>query len=75
MPIREYRCAQCKTEFEELVFNDHLPPCPSCGASKVEQLMSCCRFRGSGDDFSMPSASGSGGGCSGCAGGNCGSCH
>jgi putative FmdB family regulatory protein len=77
MPIREYRCETCRTEFEELVFGDSLPPCPACGAGDVRQLMSrCCVHESGGGEFSMPSGQmPASGGCSGCAGGNCGSCR
>ena len=76
MPIREYSCTKCQTEFEELVFGDDLPPCPTCGALDLLPLMSRCCVHGGGDDFSLPDGMGSGsGGCSGCPGGNCGTCH
>ena len=75
MPIREYRCANCRTEFEELVFGNALAACPACGGHDVQPLMSRCCILGGGDDFSPPSDSGSGSGCGGCSGGNCASCH
>ena len=76
MPIREYLCARCRTEFEELVFGEAVVSCPACGCHEVRTLMSCCRVIGGGDDFSLPSGpAASSGGCSGCAGGNCGSCN
>jgi putative FmdB family regulatory protein len=75
MPIREYRCTRCRTEFEELVSGDALAPCPACGAHDVRPLMSRCSVHGGGDEYNPTSGQGSSGGCSGCAGGNCASCH
>jgi len=76
MPIREYLCANCQAEFEELVFGDALAPCPACGGHNVRPLMSRCCVHGGGDDFSLPPVpASSSGGCGGCAGGNCASCH
>ena len=40
MPIYEYRCPKCSTEFEELVFGDDIPECPACNCPKSERLMS-----------------------------------
>ncbi len=75
MPIYEYRCAKCGEEFEELVFDETAPACPSCGSLQTSKLMSCCCHKnsGGGGDYAAPS-SGGGGGCAGCSGGNCASC-
>jgi putative FmdB family regulatory protein len=42
MPIYEYRCIACETEFEELVSASAKtgPPCPSCGAENPKRLFS-----------------------------------
>ncbi len=77
MPIYEYGCRKCGHEFEELVFSDDVPSCPECGAKDVEKLMSrCCHSHGggAGAGVDMGAHSHSGGGCAGCAGGNCASC-
>lgn len=84
MPIFEYVCKKCKNQFEELVFSqDEQAVCPSCGSTKTEKLISCCRSKmGGGPDMdasigqasSAPSAP-SGGGCAGCSGGSCSSCR
>lgn len=84
MPIFEYVCKKCKNQFEELVFSqDEQAVCPSCGSTRTEKLMSCCRAKvgGSGAEAgaeptgasapSTPSRSG----CAGCSGGSCASCH
>jgi putative FmdB family regulatory protein len=42
MPIYEYRCTACTTEFEELVPASaaESPPCPSCGAEGAQRRFS-----------------------------------
>ncbi|MDD6088938.1 MAG: zinc ribbon domain-containing protein [Desulfovibrionaceae bacterium] len=71
MPIFEYRCEQCGNIFEEITFGNDVPPCPSCGSSETEKLISRpCRY----SDGSASSASSGGCGCSGCHGGHCSSC-
>jgi putative FmdB family regulatory protein len=42
VPIYEYRCTACETEFEELVSASAKkgPPCPSCGAPNPKRLFS-----------------------------------
>ena len=76
MPIYEFVCDKCHHEFEELVSGNDVPPCPKCGATQTRKLMSCpCGYRsGDGGACEMPPSS-SGSKCSGCAGGNCASCH
>lgn len=81
MPIFEYRCEDCGKEFEELVFDrDECPPCPGCESENTGKLMSACCGRvmaaggcGGGEPQYTSTAS-SGGGCSGCVGGNCATC-
>ena len=41
MPIYEYRCPKCRNEFEELIFGDEIPECPTCGCPESERLLSC----------------------------------
>jgi putative FmdB family regulatory protein len=41
MPIFEYRCGSCGTEFELLVLHSSAPPrCPACDSAELEKLMS-----------------------------------
>jgi putative FmdB family regulatory protein len=42
MPIYEYRCESCGTQFEELLATSTspTPPCPQCASDKIERLMS-----------------------------------
>jgi len=47
MPIYEFRCAECDHVFEswQKVSDPNPDKCPSCGASKVEKLISSTSFR------------------------------
>ena len=40
MPIYEYRCISCGTEFEALVRKNSTPKCSSCGATDLERRFS-----------------------------------
>ena len=40
MPIHEFKCRRCGNKFDELVKLGEIPPCPSCGDKKPEQLFS-----------------------------------
>jgi putative FmdB family regulatory protein len=41
VPIFEYRCLACGSNFERFIRKPKRPPgCPSCGADDVEKLMS-----------------------------------
>ncbi|QGY40091.1 zinc ribbon domain-containing protein [Pseudodesulfovibrio cashew] len=66
MPIYEYRCRACGAEFEELVFSqDELPPCPKCGSTQVEKLMSACAVQTDGGATGLgPMPTAGSGGCS-----------
>lgn len=49
MPIFEYRCNDCKKEFEKLVFagDDKDIVCPECSSKKTTKKMSATSFMGS----------------------------
>lgn len=69
MPIYEYRCLQCETEFEKLVGAATAVACPTCAGSQVMRRLSLFRA------VAAPAAStAGGGGGGGCCGGGCG-CH
>ncbi|NLI32506.1 MAG: zinc ribbon domain-containing protein [Deltaproteobacteria bacterium] len=58
MPIYEYECKKCRSEFEALVRNcedEKKMLCPQCQSQDVVRIMSC---------FSTASRSGSSAGCS-----------
>jgi putative FmdB family regulatory protein len=52
VPFYEYKCKKCETEFEELVpvGTTETPPCPECGSTQVEKLMSLFGSAGSSGD-------------------------
>ena len=45
MPIFEYSCTQCDSEFELLVAVRETPECPQCGSQTLEKLMSVASGR------------------------------
>jgi putative FmdB family regulatory protein len=70
MPVYEYGCAGCGTEFERYVSGPGtVVACPRCESSKVTRRLSLVGVRTGGSGM----ASGTGMG-SGCCGGGCG-CH
>ena len=40
MPLYEYTCRDCSSEFELLVRGSEQPRCPECESSKLEKLLS-----------------------------------
>jgi putative FmdB family regulatory protein len=40
MPLYDYRCRACGNQFEALVRGSVVPPCPACGSSDLERLLS-----------------------------------
>lgn len=65
MPIYEFNCPKCQTNFEELVFGDDTPPCPECGNKKTKKLLSCAVLHTPapsrvGQSVPMPTSSGGG---------------
>ena len=45
MPIYEFRCSHCGSDFEKLMrMSDAFPPCPKCGAGDVTKLVSAAAF-------------------------------
>ena len=40
MPLFEYRCSACQSEFELLIRGAVVPTCPSCGSTTLEKLLS-----------------------------------
>jgi putative FmdB family regulatory protein len=39
MPVYEYRCEACGTEFETLVLRKTEPECPSCEGQDLERVL------------------------------------
>jgi putative FmdB family regulatory protein len=73
MPIYEYICDDCKSEFEKIVINKQQEiACPKCASKKATiqlSVFSSTTAGGSAKSFT-PQSSGGGG----CCGGGCG-CH
>ena len=55
MPLFEYRCQTCESEFEVLVRSGEKPACPRCDSKKLEKLISAHAAHVSGG-LSMTSA-------------------
>ena len=71
MPIYEFKCRKCGSEFEELVFGSSEDvACPKCESSSIERLMSAFAFKSGGK---LTPSSGSSG-CSSCHSSSCTSC-
>jgi putative FmdB family regulatory protein len=71
MPIYEYVCEDCQTQFEKIVINKQQEiACPKCGSRKATIQLSVFARAGNGGS-SAPSGSSGGGSC---CGGGCG-CH
>ena len=75
MPIYEYICEDCNTQFEKIVINKQQEiSCPKCASKKATiQLSVFATTSSNGSSGPSSNFSGSGGG-GGCCGGSCG-CH
>ena len=40
MPIYEYECGGCHSEFEALVRGGDVPSCPTCGSDQLQKQLS-----------------------------------
>lgn len=40
MPLFEYRCPSCDSQFELLIRGEAVPTCPTCGSTSIERLLS-----------------------------------
>jgi putative FmdB family regulatory protein len=40
MPLYDFRCSKCESNFELLVLGSTVPACPECGSTKVDKLVS-----------------------------------
>ena len=51
MPLYEYTCRKCESDFELLIRGGETPECPGCGSKKLEKLLSvpAAHTAGSGD--------------------------
>lgn len=72
MPIYEYQCRACGADFEKIVrSSNQRVECPACGARDVQRTPSTFGIGGTGKSASVSG----GGGCAGCSGGACATCH
>lgn len=82
MPMYDFYCPACRTDFEELVFGDDAPLCPHCGSPATERRVSAPSplktgafpFKPGPVRPMPPRAAGPSGGCPGgaCGTGGCG---
>jgi len=75
MPIYEYICDDCKSQFEKIVINRQQEiSCPKCSSKKATIQLSVFSSAIAGDSSKYSSGSGSSGSGGACCGGGCG-CH
>ena len=51
MPIFEYICKSCDSEFEVLIQGDQEPACPDCEGDELEKKLSAFAVSGTGADL------------------------
>jgi putative FmdB family regulatory protein len=73
MPIYEYRCCECDTDFEKLLFGNQEVTCPKCNSNDVKKKFSV--FCSSGTEKPLAGTSAAGSGCSSCSKTSCSSCR
>ena len=69
MPIYDYRCEDCGTDFELLVRSDTTLECPRCHGARLERRLSLPAPAAAGGRQQGASGAGQSGG--GCCGGSC----
>ncbi len=62
MPIYEYACRDCGSEFEALVRASSVPECPQCHSTELAKKLSVFATAGSGAAAPLPPM----GGCGAC---------
>ncbi|MCS7151584.1 MAG: zinc ribbon domain-containing protein [Endomicrobia bacterium] len=73
MPVYEYICKKCNTEFELLLFSGEEPVCPKCGSKELLKKISLVSFCTDSINTSSNLSSGSSS-CSTCSSKSCSSC-
>lgn len=74
MPIYEYKCADCNSQFESIrpmSQADAEIACKTCSSKNTTRLLSVCYSKSDGHSSTHSHGSG---GCGNCSGGSCGSC-
>jgi putative FmdB family regulatory protein len=72
MPIFEYRCLQCQSQFEELVSSsksEEIIVCPVCGSEKTARLLSSFAVSGTEKSSGISAPGSSSATTSGCGSG------
>jgi putative FmdB family regulatory protein len=54
MPLYEYTCQACRSEFELLVRGSEKPMCPECGGARLEKRFSVPAAHTGGRSSSLP---------------------
>lgn len=54
MPLYEYACRKCESEFELLIRGEEAPECPHCGSRKLDKLLSVAAAHTAGAKSSLP---------------------
>jgi putative FmdB family regulatory protein len=67
MPLLEFRCLDCRTNFEDLLKSAAEAVCPKCASARCERLLSAFAVRGPGAASGKRIEDGA-------ASGGCGSC-
>ncbi len=80
MPVYDYKCRKCGTEFEKFLRSltaASTVKCDKCGSSQVTKLVTCCAISSGGKSESAGASSSSSHShsCGSCSTHNCGSCH
>ncbi len=75
MPIYEYQCGDCHSEFELLIRSNERPECPHCGGIKLRKEFSvpAASSGSAASDLPICDVPSPGGGCGlpACHGGHC----
>jgi len=72
MPIYEYTCRDCGSEFEILVRADEKPACPSCGREELTKKLSVPAAHTASAQPACPAAESGTCGMNNCCGQRCG---
>jgi putative FmdB family regulatory protein len=63
MPIFEYICEECQTEFEALVYGREKAACPKCESKKLRPQLSVFAVSAKGSSAARPASAGPCGSC------------
>jgi putative FmdB family regulatory protein len=63
MPLFEYACKECATEFEALVRGSETPECPSCHGKELQRRLSVFAAHTAGGSATMTQSVGACGSC------------